>query len=431
MNAPSTTPNSQPTPEAEVAGVPGVNGVPGESHFALVLNSGSSSIKFQVLDPLAATATSEPFVSGLVEQIGEPMGRITLKTGGQKYVLEEPIPDHAEGLRLSFDLMDQHGCGPTQVKIQAVGHRVVHGGILFSQPEIITDQIVDMIRDLIPLAPLHNPANIDGIEVARRILPDIPHVAVFDTGFFHSMPPAAALYAVNAEVAMQNGVRRYGFHGTSHEYVSQQVPGLLGLPERAVNQITLHLGNGASAAAIRGGEAVDTTMGMTPLAGLVMGTRSGDIDPGIIFHLYRTAGMSIDDIDELLNRKSGVKGLSGVNDFRELRAMIEDEDQDAWLAYNVYIHQLRKFIGAYMIALGRVNAITFTAGVGENDRFVRADALAGLEAFGIKLDPERNAAPNDGPREISTDDSAVKVFVVPTNEELAIAKYAVELAEKQ
>lgn len=397
------------------------------SALVLVLNSGSSSIKFQLVDP-KKHARDEPFASGLVEQIGEESGSITLKFAGEKHVKEAPIPDHSVGLAMAFTLMAEHGCGPSDVDIVAVGHRVVHGGILFSQPEVITDEILNMIRDLIPLAPLHNPANIDGIEVARAILPDVPHVAVFDTGFFHSMPPAAALYAVNAEVAATHGVRRYGFHGTSHEYVSQHVPALLDMPAEAVNQITLHLGNGASAAAIRGGQAIDTSMGMTPLAGLVMGTRSGDIDPGIVFHLHRSAGMSIDEIDELLNRKSGVKGISGVNDFRELARLIEEENQDAWLAYNVYIHQLRRYIGSYMIALGRVNAITFTAGVGENAAAVRADALAGLEGFGIKIDPERNALRNDGAREISTDDSQVKVFVVPTNEELAIARKAMKLA---
>lgn len=395
--------------------------------YALVLNSGSSSIKFQLLDP-DNHATDEPFASGLVEQIGESNGRITLKYQGEKHVIEEPVADHSAGLSTAFDLMTEQGCGPSQVDIIAVGHRVVHGGILFSTPEIITDEIVEMIRDLIPLAPLHNPANVDGIEVARKILPDVPHVAVFDTGFFHTLPPAAAIYAINSKVAADHGIRRYGFHGTSHEYVSGKVPELLDLPAQAVNQITLHLGNGASCAAVRGGEAIDTSMGMTPLAGLVMGTRTGDIDPGIVFHLYRTAGMSIDDIDKLLNKQSGMKGLSGVNDFRELGKLIDDGDQDAWLAYNVYIHQLRRYIGSYMISLGRVDAITFTAGVGENAVNVRADAMAHLEGFGIKIDPERNALPNDGPREISTDDSTVKVFVVPTNEELAIARYATALS---
>ncbi|GAB3694187.1 acetate kinase [Corynebacterium nasicanis] len=397
--------------------------------YALVLNSGSSSIKFQVLDP-TADANDDPLVSGLVEQIGEPQGSIVIKIRGEKFSFQEPIPDHAVGLERSFQIMTEHGVGPHDVDISAVGHRVVHGGKVFSTPEVITDEVVEMIRDIIPLAPLHNPANVDGIVVAREILPDVPHVAVFDTGFFADMPPAAALYAVNAEVAGENGVRRYGFHGTSHEFISQQVPALLGKDPKNVNQIVLHLGNGASCSAVQGGHAIDTSMGMTPLAGLVMGTRCGDIDPGIIFHLYRTAGLSIDEIDTLLNRKSGIKGMSGVNDFRELRQMIEDGDTDAWSAYNIYIHQLRRYIGSYMIALGRVDAITFTAGVGENAKFVREDAMANLEMYGIKIDPERNDLPNDGPREISTDDSAVKVFVVPTNEELAIAQKATALASK-
>lgn len=396
--------------------------------LALVLNSGSSSIKFQLVNP-ENHATDEPFASGLVEQIGEPIGRIVLKVEGEKHVLEAPIPDHSAGLKLAFDLMDQHSCGPSQVDIVAVGHRVVHGGILFSAPELITDEIVEMIRDLIPLAPLHNPANIDGIEVARKILPDVPHVAVFDTGFFHSLPPAAALYAINSEVAAEYGVRRYGFHGTSHEYVSQRTAEILEKPAIDLNIITCHLGNGASMAAVEGGRAVDTSMGMTPLAGLVMGTRTGDIDPGVVFHLARNAGMSIDEIDNLMNKKSGVKGLSGVNDFRELRQMIDEGDQDAWSAYNVYIHQLRRYLGSYMIALGRVDVIVFTAGVGENAQFVREDALAGLEMYGIKVDPERNALPNEGPRLISTDDSKIKVYVIPTNEELAIARYAVKFAK--
>lgn len=395
--------------------------------YALVLNSGSSSIKFQVLDP-AASASDEPLVSGLVEQIGEPVGKLVIKIRGEKYTVEQSIPDHSVGLQKAFEVMADHGVGPKDLDISAVGHRVVHGGKVFSAPEIINDQVVEMIRDLIPLAPLHNPANVDGIEVAREILPDIPHVAVFDTGFFADLPPAAALYAINAAVAGEHGVRRYGFHGTSHEFVSQQVPALLGKDPSAVNQIVLHLGNGASVSAVKGGHAIDTSMGMTPLAGLVMGTRCGDIDPGIIFHLYRTAGLSIDEIDTLLNKKSGIKGLSGVNDFRQLREMIENGDTDAWSAYNIYIHQLRRYIGSYMIALGRVDAITFTAGVGENAKFVREDALAGLEMYGIHIDKERNDLPNDGPREISTDESAVKVFVVPTNEELAIAQKATALA---
>jgi len=397
--------------------------------YVLVINSGSSSIKFQIVDP-TSDASADPFVSGLVEQIGEPQGRITIKYEGQKFVVQKAVPTHADGLQETFKLLDAKGIGPTQLDIVAAGHRVVHGGMVFSEPELILDPVVDMIRDLIPLAPLHNPANIDGIEVARALLPDIPHVAVFDTGFFRDLPPAAALYAINAEVAEQNLIRRYGFHGTSHEFVSSQVPELIGRDPLHTRQIVLHLGNGASASAVANGHPIDTSMGLTPLAGLAMGTRSGDIDPGIIFHLVRQGGMSIDEIDNLLNRQSGVKGLSGVNDFRELRAMIEEENENAWLAYMVYLNQLRRFIGSYMIALGRVDAITFTAGVGENDQHVRMDALDNLKMYGIEVDPEKNALPNDGPRIISTDDSTVKVLVVPTNEELAIAQKAAAVAAR-
>ncbi|PLA12621.1 acetate kinase [Corynebacterium riegelii] len=397
--------------------------------YVLVINSGSSSVKFQIVDP-TASASDAPFVSGLVEQIGEPQGRVTIKHGDDKWVVQRAIPTHTVGLQESFRLLDSKGIGPTQLDLVACGHRVVHGGMVFSEPELILDPVVDMIRSLIPLAPLHNPANIDGIEVARELLPNIPHVAVFDTGFFRNLPPAAALYAINAEVAENNLIRRYGFHGTSHEFVSSQVPALIGREPHHTRQIVLHLGNGASASAVENGHPIDTSMGLTPLAGLVMGTRSGDIDPGIIFHLVRQGGMTIDEIDNLLNRQSGVKGLSGVNDFRELRQMIENEDENAWLAYNVYINQLRRYIGSYMVALGRVDAITFTAGVGENDKFVRRDALDTMENFGVEIDPELNDLPNDGPRIISTESSRVKVLVVPTNEELAIAQKAAAVAAR-
>lgn len=399
--------------------------------YALVLNSGSSSIKFQLLDPKCHT-TDLPFVSGLVEQIGEGTeGKITITIDGEKHVRTISIPDHSAGLKLAFDLMGEHGCGPKDLNIKAVGHRVVHGGKLFSEPVVLDDTVVEQVKKLIPLAPLHNPANIDGIEVAREILPEVPHIAVFDTGFFQSMPLAAAQYAINLDVAKKYDIRRYGFHGTSHEYVSQHVPELVGKPASEVNQITLHLGNGASASAIRGGVAVDTSMGLTPLAGLVMGTRCGDIDPGIVFHLCRSVGMNVDEIDRLLNRDSGLKGIAGVNDFRELWNLIEADNEEAKLAYAIYIHQLRRYIGSYMIPLGRVDAITFTAGVGENNSRVRKDALADLEMYGIKIDPERNELPNDGAREISADDSTVKVFVIPTNEELAIARYAMQLSERK
>ncbi|AWB84702.1 acetate kinase [Corynebacterium liangguodongii] len=394
--------------------------------YVLVINSGSSSIKFQIVDP-AGGATDAPLVSGLVEKIGEPGGRISINHDGRKHESNQPIRDHRGGLQLAVAMLDSLGVGPTQLDLIAVGHRVVHGGETFPGPALVNDTVVEQIRDLVPLAPLHNPANIDGIEVARDLLPNIPHVAVFDTGFFGELPEAAATYAVNAEVAEKYQVRRYGFHGTSHEFVSGQVSEFLGAEPADVNQIVLHLGNGASCSAVRGGQPIDTSMGLTPLAGLVMGTRSGDLDPGVIFHLHRQAGMNIDEIDTLLNRQSGIKGIAGVNDFRDLHAKIDEGDEAAKLAFDVYITQLRRYIGAYMIALGRVDAITFTAGVGENDSATRAAALAGLEMYGIELDPERNAGPNDGPRVISADSSTVKVLVVPTNEELAIAQKAAEV----
>lgn len=400
------------------------------TQYALVLNSGSSSIKFQVLDPYAA-ATDEPLVSGLVEKIGEPTGLVRVKINGEKQEDTSAVASHAVGLKRAFLMMSEKNVGPQDLDLIAVGHRVVHGGEEFAAPQLVEGDVIERLKKLIPLAPLHNPANIEGIETAQELLPNVPHVAVFDTAFFANMPESAANYAINREVAKEYGIRRYGFHGTSHEYISQQVPSLLGKEPSEVKQITLHLGNGASASAVDGGRAVDTTMGLTPLAGLVMGTRCGDIDPGIIFHLSRSAGMSVDDIDTLLNRKSGIKGLSGVNDFRELETLVNDGDANAKLAFDVYIHTLRRFIGSYMLNLGGVDAITFTAGVGENDVNVRKAAMANLEAFGIKLDDSRNANTEgvDGAREISTDDSTVKVFVVPTNEELAIARYAVKLAK--
>lgn len=399
------------------------------TQYVLVLNSGSSSIKFQVLDP-SADASEPPFVSGIVERIGEERGHIKIKTGGEVAEDSHPIRSHSVGLERAFGMMGRMGVGPQDLNLVAVGHRVVHGGNTFTEPVIIDKDVLAKLKELIPLAPLHNPANIDGIENAHALLEDIPHVAVFDTAFFSTLPEAAANYAINKEVAEEHNIRRYGFHGTSHHYVSDKVPGLLGKPAEDVNQITLHLGNGASAAAIKGGRAVDTTMGLTPLAGLVMGTRSGDIDPGIIFHLRRSAGMNVDEIDTLLNRQSGLKGVAGVNDFRELDKLVEQGNEDAKLAYDIYIHQLRRFIGSYMLILGGVDAITFTAGVGENAVNVRRDALAGLEKFGIVIDEARNENREgvEGAREISTDDSDVKVFVVPTNEELAIARQAAELA---
>ncbi|MDI9897502.1 acetate kinase [Rhodococcus sp. IEGM 1381] len=383
----------------------------------LVVNSGSSSVKFQLVDP----GTGESLASGLVERIGESDGRVELDHRGESVERTQHIEDHGTGLAVAFEMLADAGI-ELGSDVTAVGHRVVHGGTVFYRPTIIDDAVVQQISNLSSLAPLHNPPNVLGIEVARKQLPNVPHVAVFDTAFFHSLPDAAATYAIDATVAAEHDIRRYGFHGTSHHYVSDQVAQFLGRDLTELNQIVLHLGNGASASAVSGGKAVDTSMGLTPLEGLVMGTRSGDIDPGVIMHLRRSAGMSVDDIDALLNRRSGLIGLSGVNDFRQLQQRIDDGDASARLAYDVYIHRLRKYIGAYMLGLGRLDVITFTAGVGENAAAVRADALANLEGFGIEIDPERNALRSKQARVISTDSATVTVLVVPTNEELAIAR---------
>ncbi|MFF3221868.1 acetate kinase [Nocardia suismassiliense] len=393
--------------------------------LVLVINSGSSSIKYQLLDPESGAVTA----SGMVDRIGEDNAGIEHHADGETTERRSAVADHTAGLRLIFDTFAATGHDLTRSGIRAVGHRVVHGGEVFYQPTLIDDDVVAAISDLSSLAPLHNPANVAGIESARELLPDVPQVAVFDTAFFHGLPDAAKTYAIDAKVAAAHGIRKYGFHGTSHEYVSGQVAELLGRDPAQLNQIVFHLGNGASASAIRGGHPTDTTMGLTPLEGLVMGTRSGDLDPGIIAHLVRSAHFDIDQVDKLLNRDSGIKGLSGVNDFRELQRLIDNGDTAAKLAYDVYIHRLRRYLGAYLIDLGGVDAITFTAGVGENSPQVRADALAGLSRFGIEVDPTANTAKDRTARRISPPDAEVAVLVVPTNEELAIARAAHRVAE--
>ncbi|MCC2312710.1 acetate kinase [Cellulomonas xiejunii] len=389
----------------------------------LVINSGSSSIKYQLVDPDSGQAIA----SGIVEQIGEGVGSVKHVALGSTTRRELPVPDHAEGLRIVLGLFDEIGPDLEAAHVVAVGHRVVQGGALFDGPVLVDAEVERLIEELAPLAPLHNPANLTGIRVAQALLPDVPHVVVFDTAFFRHLPDAAATYAIDADVAAAHRVRRYGAHGTSHQYVSRQVAELVGRPLEDLNQIVLHLGNGASASAVRGGVAAETSMGLTPLEGLVMGTRSGDIDPAVVFHLHRNAGMSIDEIDDLLNRRSGIKGLSGVNDFRALHDLVEQGDAGARLALDVYLHRLRKYIGAYYAVLGRVDVIAFTAGVGENDDIVRAGVLTGLEGLGIEVDLERNAGRKSQPTVISPDGARVTVMVVPTNEELAIARQALEV----
>ena len=322
--------------------------------------------------------------------------------------------------------LDDDGVDLETVAMRAVGHRVVHGGPDFSAPVIIDDNVVSRIRALSPLAPLHNPAAVTGIEAARERFA-VPHVAVFDTAFFSSLPPEASTYAVPRELAARHSIRRYGFHGTSHQFVAAATADLLGRPLEDLRQVILHLGNGCSASAVHGGRAVDTSMGLTPLQGLVMGTRSGDVDPGLHAYLHREAGLSIDEVDSMLNTQSGLLGLSGVNDFRELQQRVDAGREDARLALDVFVHRLKHYVGAYLAILGGADVLVFTAGIGQHSPNVRAAVTTGLGGLGITVDRERNTERSTVARVISPDGSRVAVAVVPTNEELAIARQTAEL----
>ncbi|HEY5834041.1 acetate kinase [Streptomyces sp.] len=374
----------------------------------LVLNSGSSSVKYQLLQ----MADESRLASGVVERIGEEGG----------------VADHTEALRKVSAELAGRGLGLDSPELAAVGHRVVHGGTRFTEPTLVTDDVLAGIEQLVPLAPLHNPANLTGIKVARELRPDLPQVAVFDTAFHATIPEAAARYAIDTATADRYGIRRYGFHGTSHAYVSRATADLLGEDPADLNVIVLHLGNGASASAVRGGVCVDTSMGLTPLEGLVMGTRSGDIDPAVIIHLARTGGLGTDEIDDLLNKRSGLLGLCGANDMREIGRRMAEDDPRAQLAFDVYVHRLRRYVGAFTAVLGRVDALAFTAGVGENSAAVRAAALRDLDGLGMVVDPVRNAVRGSGARLISAASSRVAIAVVPTDEELEIARDAYALA---
>ncbi|MFE2518726.1 acetate kinase [Streptomyces mirabilis] len=385
----------------------------------LVLNSGSSSVKYQLLD----MRDRSRLAMGLVERIGEGTSRLkhtALTTSDTRQTIG-PIADHAAALKAVAEELAKDGLGLDSPELAAIGHRVVHGGQRFTAPTVIDEAVLDEIERLIPVAPLHNPANLTGIRTAQALRPDLPQVAVFDTSFHTTMPEPAARYAIDVQTADEYRIRRYGFHGTSHAYVSRATAELLGKAPEDVNVIVLHLGNGASASAVRGGRCVDTSMGLTPLEGLVMGTRSGDVDPAVIFHLMRVGGMSTDEIDTLLNKKSGLIGLCGDNDMREIRRRVDEGDEQARLAFDIYIHRLKKYIGAYYAVLGRVDAVAFTAGVGENAAPVREAAVAGLEELGLAVDADLNAARGDGPRLVSPEGARVAVAVVPTDEELEIA----------
>jgi acetate kinase len=384
----------------------------------LVLNCGSSSIKYQLVDAADGTVLAR----GLAERIGEASGRLRHEGPGEQIEQDRPIPDHQAGLGEILSAFERTGPALAGGTLIAVGHRVVHGGEEFAEPVLITAEVVDAIERLTALAPLHNPANLAGIRVAQQALPDTPQVAVFDTAFHQTLPPHAYTYAVPARWRSEHGVRRYGFHGTSVAYVSREAARLLGRDAGDCNLIVLHLGNGASATAVAAGRSVDTSMGLTPLEGLVMGTRSGDVDAAVVSHLRRVADLEADVVDQQLNRASGLTGLAGVNDMREVYRRSGAGDADAGLALDVYCYRIRKYVGAYCAVLGRVDAVVFTAGVGENNPDVRARSLHGLERLGIELDPVRNAATERSARTVSTDGSRVAVLVVPTNEELEIAR---------
>lgn len=382
-----------------------------------VVNAGSSSLKYQLVD----LGSGEALATGLVERIGEAAGIAKHVHPGVDEVVEERMfPDHEHAFGWALQQFDAHGPSLDDAGMVGVGHRVVQGGARFDRAVVIDADVEAQIADLAPLAPLHNPANLQGIRAARATFAAFDHVAVFDTAFHLTIPPAAHRYAIEASIASEHRIRKYGFHGTSHRFVSLRLAELLGRPLEQVNSIVLHLGNGASATAVQGGRSIETSMGMTPLAGLVMGTRSGDIDPGALFHLHREAGMSIDEIDRLLNKRSGLLGLTGTGDMRDVLQAADAGLAQAQEALAIVAHRIRGTVGAYLAHLGRTDAIAFTAGIGEHAAPVRAMALAGLEGLGIEVDPERNAG--RGERRISTDASAIEVWVVPTNEELEIAR---------
>lgn len=405
----------------------------------LVVNSGSSSIKYQLLD----MDTERTLASGLIERIGEAGGiaRHTVTAFGMEaesgpsptvmdatYERELPIPDHSAGFAVMLRAFADSGPSLAERPPVAVGHRVVHGGARFFAPTLVTPLVEINIDELANLAPLHNPANLEGIVAAQQAFPGIPHVAVFDTAFHQTLPPAAYTYAIDAELAAAHRIRRYGFHGTSHKFVSESAAAFVGRPLAELKQIVFHLGNGASVTAIDEGRSVETSMGFTPLEGLVMGTRSGDLDPAVLIQLARRASLTVDDLDDLLNKRSGLRGLAGVSDMRDILGGVRRGDAAATLAFDVYVHRLRAYAGAYIAQLGGVDVISFTAGVGENSPEVRAGALQTLGFAGIEIDPELNEMRGRGIRVISTDASAVTVLVVPTDEELEIARQTLLVA---
>lgn len=394
----------------------------------LVVNCGSSSIKFQ----LYRMPEEAVLAKGVVERIGEDSARLICTHGDDTETINQAVPDHEAGMALILDTLAHGGQEILKdiTEIQAVGHRVVHGGEEFTGSVIIDDAVIASIEKFSDLAPLHNPPNLTGIRASQHKLPDAVQVACFDTAFHSSIPPKGYVYALPYEFYEKYRVRRYGFHGTSHLFVTRRAADMLGKPQDAINIITCHLGNGCSVAAVKNGRSIDTSMGLTPLEGLVMGTRSGDFDPAILFYLA-DKGYDIKAMNTACNKKSGLLGVSGVsNDMRNLMEKADAGHERAKLALDIFNYRVKKYIGAYTAVLDTVDAVVFTGGIGEKAAAVRADVCNGLTQIGITLDADKNAAYQGGEQAITRDDSPVKVFVIPTNEEVVIAQDTYQLAEK-
>ena len=394
----------------------------------LVINAGSSSLKYQLID----MTNEEVMAKGLCERIGIENSKLNhTPNGGEKVVIEKDMKDHSDAIKMVLDALTDanHGVISSMDEISAVGHRVVHGGEKFNKSFIINDDVKKALEECVPLAPLHNPANIIGIEACEKAMPGVPQVGVFDTAFHQTMPKDAYMYGIPYAMYEKHRIRRYGFHGTSHKYVSEQAALMLNKPVKDLKIITFHLGNGSSITAVDGGKSIDTSMGFTPLAGVVMGTRCGDIDPAIVKFLAENENLSLKEVDDMMNKKSGVDGISGVSsDFRDLEKAEAEGNEKAKLALDMFVYSVRKFLGQYIVAMGGVDAIVFTAGIGENTPMMRKAILKNTEFLGIEVDDAKNEKAIRGAQmEISSNSSKVKVLVIPTNEELMIAKETQEL----
>lgn len=392
----------------------------------LVINCGSSSLKYQLINMEDESVQAK----GLVERIGMDGSILTQKVNGEKYIVEQPMKDHKDAIKIVLDALidSKHGVIKDMSEISAVGHRVVHAGEKYSSSVLISDEVMKVLEDCIKLAPLHNPPNIIGIEACKSLMPATPMVAVFDTAFHQTIPDYAYIYPLPYDLYTKYGVRKYGFHGTSHRYVSEMAAEMLGKDLKDLKIITCHLGNGASLCAIKNGKSIETSMGFTPLEGIAMGTRSGSVDPAIITFMMKELNLSIDDVNDILNKKSGVYGISGVSsDFRDIEKAAEEGNHRAQLALDVFHYKVKKFIGSYAAVMGGVDCVVFTAGLGENSFGSRGKICEGLEFLGIKLDPNRNKKTRGEAQVISTPDSKVKVLAIPTNEELMIARDTKEI----